>query len=106
MLLLVAPVHATDEALYDAYSLRDPFVPLFASGGVGGGDLFAVNSVDELAVEGVVYDPRGGSVVVVNGTVLKDSQQIGNVKVVRIEPKGAVLSVNGVEEFKPLYEEK
>jgi len=65
-----------------------------------------VNSVDELSVEGVVYDPAQGSIVIVNGTVLKDGQEVGNVKVIRIEPKGAVFSVNGTEDFKALYEEK
>jgi len=105
MLLLIAPLFAAEEAFYDAQTLRDPFVPLFAAGGGEAADLFAVNSVDELSVEGIVYDPKGGSIVVVNGTVLKEGQQAGNVKVVKIEPKGATLSVNEIEEFKPLYEE-
>lgn len=106
MMMAVPGLFAAEEALYDAAGKRDPFVPLFVAGGAEVGDLFAVNSVDELSVEGVVYDPAQGSIVIVNGTVLKDGQEVGNVKVIRIEPKGAVFSVNGTEDFKALYEEK
>ena len=106
MLGVVRPLFAAEEAFYDAYAKRDPFVPLYASGEGGSADLFAVNSADELTVEGIVYDPKGGSIVIVNGTVLKEGQQIGNVKVIRIEPRGVALSVNEIEEYKPLYEEK
>ena len=106
MIASASGLFAAEGSLYDAAGKRDPFVPLFSAGGGEGGDLLSVNSVDELKVEGVVYDPAQGSIVVVNGTVLKEGQEAGSVKVLRIEPKGAVFSVNGIEEFKPLYEEK
>ncbi|MGH7197807.1 MAG: hypothetical protein ACREH5_03600 [Candidatus Omnitrophota bacterium] len=106
MILSASELFAAEEVLYDAAGKRDPFVPLFAVGGGEGGDLLSVNSVDELRVEGVVYDPAQGSIVVANGTVLKEGQEVGSVKVIRVGPKGAVFSVNGIEEFKPLYEER
>ena len=41
-----------------------------------------------------------------NGTVLQEKEEVGNVKVVQIKPDGVLLSVGGVETFKTMYQEK
>ena len=64
----------------------------------------SVETIEELSVEGIVYDPKG-SVVIVNGTVLKEGEELGAVKVLKIQENGALFSINGVESFKPLYED-
>jgi hypothetical protein len=100
---------AQAEKLYASKGKRDPFVPLVTSGskiGTAAG-LAAVESVDEIVIEGLMFDsvPKN-SVVVVNGSVLKEGDEVGNVKVLKIRQDGAQFSVNGIEGFKPLYQDE
>ena len=95
----------TEQASYDAHGKRDPFVPLVTLTTKQAAGLLGVESIDEIVIEGIVYDPKHGSVVVVNGSILKEGEDLGNVKVIRIQPDGAVFSINGTEEFKTMYSE-
>ena len=95
-----------DETLYNAHGKRDPFVPLITLTTREAAGLLGVENIDEIIIEGIVYDPKHGSVVIVNGSVLKEGEGLGNVKVIHIKPEGATLSVNGVEGFKTLYQEE
>jgi hypothetical protein len=95
-----------EDIAYNSHGKRDPFVPLVTLTTREASGLLGVESVDEILVEGIVYDPKKGSVVIVNGTVLKEKEELGNVKVMEIKPNGATFSVNGVEGFKPLYQEE
>ena len=99
---------AAETSLYSAKGKRDPFMQLVASGAIASASgLLSVESIEEVMVEGVVVDadPKQ-SVVVANGTVLKEGEEVGNVKVLQIKPEGAVFSVNGMEQYKPLYQEE
>ena len=107
MILVVGSVAGADEQkMYDAHGKRDPFVPLVtttmksASSG-----LLSVENVDDLSIEGVVYDPSHGSIVIVNGVILKEGEELGPVKVLQIKPEGAKFQVNGMEGFKPIYQD-
>ena len=94
--------------LYHAKNKRDPFVPLVAlTTKTSLGGLLSVESIDDIRVEGVVVDadPRQ-SIVVVNGSVLKTGEEAGSVKVLAIRGDGAEFSVNGMEAFKPLYQDE
>ena len=64
-----------------------------------------VENIDELSIEGVVYDPARGSVVIVNGAILKEGEELGNVKVLEIKPEGAKFLVNGTTGFIPIYQD-
>ena len=44
--------------LYDAHGKRDPFVPLVTLSTKVSSGLLGVESIDEIMVEGVVYDPK------------------------------------------------
>lgn len=93
------------ETLYNSHGKRDPFLPLVTLTTKESSGLLGVESIDEIVVEGIVYDPKNGSIVIVNGSVLKEGEDIGNVKVLEIKPNGATFSVNGMEGFKAMYEE-
>ena len=106
---LLSQSYAQEEgSLYAAKGKRDPFVQLVATGTKQtSGGLLGVESVEEIMVEGVVYSKRHKeSIVVANGSVLKEGDEVGNVKVLQIKPEGAVFSVNGMEGYKPLYQEE
>ena len=101
-------VFAEETRLYHAQGKRDAFVPLVAlTMRQSASGLISVESVDEVQIEGVVMDanPRQ-SIVIANGSVLKEGEEVGSVKVLKIKPEGAVFSVNGIEAYKPLYQEE
>jgi len=106
MISLVRNGLAAEEGFYDAKGKRDPFVPLISSSAAQRGGLYGADSLDDLLIEGIVYDPKKGSVVIVNGTLLKEGEEQGNVQVIRIKPDGVIFTVNGIEGFKPMYKEE
>ena len=97
---------AADQKIYEAHGKRDPFVPLVTTTmkSLSSG-LLSVESFDDLSIEGVVYDPAHGSIVIVNGAILKEGEELGSVKVLAVKPEGAKFLVNGMEGFKPIYQE-
>ena len=94
------------EPVYDSHGKRDPFVPLVTSTSREPSGLLGVEQLEDVLLEGVVYDKKNGSVAVLNGFVLKEGEEMGNVKVLQIKPEGVLLSLNGSEGFKPLYSEE
>lgn len=101
----VQAVLADETAAYDTHQRRDPFVPLVTQSIREASGLAGIESADELKIEGVVCDPKG-SVVIVNGTVLKEGEEVGALKIVKIDPGGAHISINGSESYIPLYKEE
>jgi hypothetical protein len=98
---------SAEESLYTAKGKRDPFVQLVTtSARQAAGGLLSVESIEEITVEGIVYAGHKDSIVVANGSVMKEGDEVGNVKVLQIKPEGAVFSVNGVDGYKPLYQEE
>ena len=96
----------TESALYNAKGKRDPFVQLVAtSAKLSAGGILSVESIEEITIEGIVIDANPKeSIVIANGSVLKEGEEVGNVKVLQIKPEGAAFSVNGVDGYKPLYQ--
>lgn len=81
---------------YDPGGRRDPFIPLIAGGARPSGSLMSVEVPEDLILEGIAYDPAG-SIVVVNGTMLKQGEQVGNTRLLRVDASRAVFEVNGVQ---------
>ena len=94
-----------DTIVYDPHGKRDPFVPLVTLSSRDASGLIGIESADDLKMEGIVYDPKG-SAVIVNGSVLKEGEESGNLKVLSIKPDGVLFLVNGSEEFRLLYREE
>ena len=75
-LLFANSVYAQEKFVYDDHGKRDPFVPLVSSAGMVvtyDEDL----SVNDLVLEGIVSDPSGNNMAIVNGKVIKAKDQIG-----------------------------
>ncbi|MBI2095827.1 MAG: hypothetical protein HYT89_06635 [Candidatus Omnitrophica bacterium] len=92
-----------ESPVYTARGKRDPFVPLVTASARHVEGLLGAETAEDITVEGVVYDPKGGSVVIVSGTLLKEGETVGGVKVVEVKPEGVLFSIHGVESFKPMY---
>ena len=100
-------VTADERASYDAHGKRDPFVPLVTETSRNESSaLVGVESVDEVRIEGIVYDAKKGSVVIMNGALLKEGEDFGSVRVVKIRQDGVLFAANGTEVFKPMYDEE
>ena len=91
---------------YNAHAKRDPFVPLVTMTTRQASGLLGVENREDITIEGLVYDPASGSIVIANGTVLREGEQVGNLKVIEVKSNGAIFSVNEMQGFVPLYQEK
>lgn len=96
---------AEEAIVYDAHAKRDPFVPLVTLTSRDSTGLLGIESGEDIKMEGIVYDPKG-SVVIVNGSVMKEGEESGNLKVVSIKPAGVLFSINGSEEYRALYRDE
>ena len=94
-----------EEGLYNARGRRDPFVPLVTLMSRSSSGLVSVEGVDDISIEGILFDRKKGSVIIVNGAVLKEGERHGGLKVLKIMADGALFSLNNVEVFKRLYKE-
>ncbi len=107
--IIMSDAASAAQSLYASKGRRDPFVPLITSStkvSLTSG-LMGVETPDEIVVEGIMQDPDPKkSVVVMNGSVLREGEEVGNVKVLELRADGVVVSVNGEKVFKPLYQEE
>lgn len=90
------------EAAYDAKGQRDPFVALLTPEGAvrepaaprpaasrfGAGDL---------ALEGIVYDPRGDSIAILDGEVFRAGDIRGGIEVLTVGPSSVIILKDGLE---------
>ncbi len=82
---------------YDAAGRRDPFMPLVTKEGKIAFGYGTIRSIEDIRLEGIVYDPSGDSIAVINGMVLKENDTIGNIKLIKIESDKVSLLFNQTE---------
>ena len=82
-------------AEYQSKGKRDPFVPLLAADG----QRFRPPGLDEevmtqaigMALQGVVYEPKAESYAVIDGQVVREGDEIGGAKIIKIEPNSVTI---------------
>ena len=96
--LVVAEQHSPKP--YDAHGKRDPFVPLVRDGRLvsSAGSPSSVATSSELLLSGILWDPTGRSLALINDTEAKVGDTIGGYRVTEIRPDAVVL----VRDGKPL----
>ena len=99
---------ADEKVSYDAHGKRDPFVPLVSetSVPVPMEEAAMLTNMDEIKIEGIVYDPNQGSIVMLNGNMLREGEALGGIKVLKIQPDGVSLLFNDQEIFKEMHSEE
>lgn len=82
-ILFVSSVTA-EEYVYKIQGKRDPFVPLISPSGY----LLNLEPQDDstLRLEGVMFDPKGDSVAIINGELVRVGETIGDAVLSNIEP--------------------
>jgi hypothetical protein len=90
---------------YDSKDRRDPFIPLITQNTRVAAGLENVQTIDDILLEGIVWDAAGGSIAVLNGVIVKVGDAIGVVKVESIEEKEVELYINNIKHKIALSEE-
>lgn len=97
-LMLVAGAVSAREASYESHGKRDPFVPLVHEGrfvAVTGSGLAKDSPVSDLHLAGIVWDPAGSSLALINEMEVKIGDRLGDYQVVDIRPDAVILLKEG-----------
>ena len=97
IILTYSPVFASEEAvfIYDSHGNRDPFMPLLTKDGKPITAYAKIGSINDVVIEGILYDPQGGSVIIINDIMLKKQDTVSGITVKSIEKNSVVLSFKG-----------
>ncbi|NQT96070.1 MAG: hypothetical protein HQ572_06420 [Candidatus Omnitrophica bacterium] len=95
----VGRVEAKDVAafVYESGGRRDPFVPLVNKEGKLMVTYGVISSINDVVLEGILYDDKGQSVAIMNDLVLKENDQVGSIIVKKIERDRVILIYNDKE---------
>jgi hypothetical protein len=97
ILLMTLSLFAEETFIYDAKGKRDPFVSLALKDGSYISDAYGIKGVNDIRLEGIVWDRIKGSIAIVNGEIVKEGEEIGSLKLLKIEEKAVVFDVDGNE---------
>ncbi|MBI4335273.1 MAG: hypothetical protein HY589_01310 [Candidatus Omnitrophica bacterium] len=104
---LVFGISRAEDFTYSSRGKRDPFVPLVGPGAVYQvKEAIDINSIEDVALEGIVYDDKGDSRAIINGMILKEDDQAGAVVIDKIEPKKVILLIGEDRHEVTLSQEK
>jgi len=90
--------YSEEEAFkYNTNSKRDPFVPLIGGAASQSKELAYIESINDIRLEGIIWSPGSGSLVLLNGATLKQGDIVGVVTVNKIEKDKVVITVNEMD---------
>ena len=101
MTLMASSAFAETELRYDAGGRRDPFVPLS-----GENNTLVTPTSSGVKLEGIIYDPEGRSMAILNGKSYQKGETVGDATVVKILKDRVVISVGNEEKTLRLREEE
>lgn len=78
-----------EEIRYDSKGRRDPFAPL-----VGPDGKIIRNNLDmaDFKIEGVIFDPQGGSMVLIDGEFYKEGDNLNGLNIISIMKDRVILA--------------
>jgi|GEM_PF-753023 len=90
-------IYAQEDTIfkYETGANRDPFIPLVTKDGKLTITYGTLNSINDVILEGILYDPSGESVVIMNDLVLKEGGRAGGIEVKKIEEDRVILFFEG-----------
>ena len=80
---------------YNAKSRRDPFIPLISETGSYASDAYEASAIEDIRLEGIVWDDVNGSIAIINGEIAKEGSSMGSVKILKINKDSVIFDVNG-----------
>lgn len=94
IVLISGPLFAEETFKYDAGETRDPFIPLVSEAGAYVSDAYGISGIKDIRLEGIVWDGTDNPVAVINGEIAREGQEIGVLKVLKIERDAVVFEVD------------
>ena len=92
---------ASSEIVYDSGGRRNPFAPLIDAEGV---IRYGFNSTS-LNVEGIIFDPKAGSIALIDGESYKEGETVQNMNIVSIFKDRVILAKDDQEKTLWIREE-
>lgn len=99
--IIFFPVVFAEEIRYDSGGRRDPFIPLIGEGGTLKKGLDPTG----LIVEGIIIDPKEGSMALINGELYKEGDHVQNANLIRIFHDRVILAQEDEEKTLWIREE-
>ncbi|PIU41573.1 MAG: hypothetical protein COS99_04480 [Candidatus Omnitrophica bacterium CG07_land_8_20_14_0_80_42_15] len=93
----IAASQETKKFTYDSKGKKDPFVPHLISDVKTYASLENVETADDLILEGIIWDAKGNSAVMLNGAILKEGDEVSNIKILKITAKKVILTIYSSE---------
>lgn len=90
-----------EEITYNDGERRDPFISL----SLAEAEKLADESSSEYVLEGIVYDPSGGSVALLGDEAVEVGDSVGNATINKILKDRVILEINGENKILQLREE-
>jgi hypothetical protein len=95
--LLTASTDEEKEFTYDSKGKRDPFVSVIATRVENYASLENIENAEDLILEGIIWDPKGESVAILNGVILKEGDVVSTISILKIAPDKITLTINNRE---------
>ena len=96
---------AGERFVYSTKNKRDPFIPL-----VGKGMRLLVpqeaKSIENIVLEGIVFDPEQGSLAIINGEIFKEGDSMGGFILSEVTEKSVILTKDEKDYTVVLVEEE
>lgn len=94
-----------EQFIYDSNHRRDPFSPLVSSSGEMLQASPSVLSAENISLEGIIWDPKGVSVAIINGTIVKEGDMVDTIAIKKIADNYVVVLIGDAEKIIPLIKE-
>lgn len=79
--------------IYYTKGRRDPFIPLVLGGRRAYLGLEAVEMLDDVKLEGIVFDPFGKSMAMLNGEIVEEGKRIHNIEIIKIHDDAIIIKI-------------
>ena len=80
---------------YQSKGNRDPFISLVTKDGRILPGARTVTEGGDVELEGIIWDPNGKSMAIINGKLVKEKQRIMNMQVLKIKKASVILQKGG-----------
>ncbi len=77
------------EIRYDSAGKADPFIPLVSEDGIVAAPKF---DPSDIHIEGIIFDPNGGSMVLINGEFYKEGDSVAGANLISIFRDRVIMS--------------
>jgi len=97
MMFIFVGVSFADEPnfKYDSKGKRNPFQSLVTKDGRILPGAKAVNETGDIELEGIIWDPNGKSVAIINKKLVKEQERILNMQVLKIKKDSVIVQKEG-----------